>query len=159
MPALRAAELTGALTDPQGRPVSGAALRLQRRADSGRRQTNSGPQGRYSFPAIPPGEYRLTAEYPGFPILTRTISLSLASTQIEDIQFSQLAVQNQSVTVTADVSDAGLFAPDPAQRIMIPDETLDANPGRPGMPISIPGMPAESPAGGIKPRRPSPSSW
>src|SRR5262249_44326038 len=30
-------------------------------------------------------------------------------------------------------------------------ETLDANPGRPGMPISIPGMPVESPAGGIKP--------
>jgi len=31
------------------------------------------------------------------------------------------------------------------------DETLDANPGRPGMPISIPGMPMESPAGGVKP--------
>ena len=34
---------------------------------------------------------------------------------------------------------------------MIRDETLDANPGRPGMPISIPGMPVESPAGGVKP--------
>ncbi|MDQ6759265.1 MAG: hypothetical protein M3Z32_05280, partial [Acidobacteriota bacterium] len=44
-----------------------------------------------------------------------------------------------------------LFAPDPAQRFMVRDETLDANPGRPGMPISVPGMPAESPAGGVKP--------
>lgn len=34
---------------------------------------------------------------------------------------------------------------------MIRDETLDANPGRPGMPVSIPGMPVESPAGGVKP--------
>ena len=47
--------------------------------------------------------------------------------------------------------DAGVFEPDPAQRVMIRDETLDANPGRPGMPVSIPGMPVESPAGGVKP--------
>jgi hypothetical protein len=125
-----AAELTGALTDPQARPVRAATLRLERPID--------------------PGEYRLTAEYPGFPIVIRTISIA-ATTQIENIQFSQLAAQNQSVTVSADVSDAGLFVPDPAQRIMIRDETLDANPGRPGMPISIPGMPVESPAGGVKP--------
>ena len=70
---------------------------------------------------------------------------------VEDLGFAQIAAQNQSMTVSADVSDLGLFAPDPAQRIMIRDETLDANPGRPGMPVSIPGMPVESPAGGIKP--------
>src|SRR5947209_7376054 len=39
---------------------------------------------------------------------------------------------------------------DPQGRV-IADATLDANPGRPGMPISIPGMPVESPAGGVKP--------
>ncbi|MGI8743856.1 MAG: hypothetical protein ACR2NN_15035 [Bryobacteraceae bacterium] len=108
-------------------------------------------QGRLSFGAIDPGEYRLTAESAGFPSLTRTIQLSVADTQTENLQFSAIASQNQSITVSADVSDVGLFAPDPAQRIMIRDETLDANPGRPGMPISIPGMPVESPAGGVKP--------
>ncbi|MCU1263389.1 MAG: hypothetical protein JWO80_6274, partial [Bryobacterales bacterium] len=65
--------------------------------------------------------------------------------------FPQLAAQSQSVTVTGDVQDVGLFAPDPAQRVMVRQETLDANPGRPGMPVSIPGLPVESPAGGIKP--------
>src|SRR2546430_1492727 len=34
---------------------------------------------------------------------------------------------------------------------MVREEALDANPGRPGMPISIPGLPVESPAGGVKP--------
>jgi hypothetical protein len=68
-----------------------------------------------------------------------------------DLQFSNIAAQNQTVTVTADVSDVGVFVPDPAQRVMMREETLDANPGRPGMPISIPGMPVESPAGGVKP--------
>src|SRR5262249_43202396 len=96
------------------------------------------------------GEYRLTAEYPGFAPLTRTIALSDGS-RTENIQFSDIASQSESVTVSADVSDVGLFAPDPAQRIMVRDETLDANPGRPGMPISIPGLPVESPAGGVKP--------
>jgi len=70
---------------------------------------------------------------------------------IENIEFSNIASQNESVTVSADVSDVGVFSPDPAQRIMVRDETLDANPGRPGMPISIPGLPVESPAGGVKP--------
>jgi hypothetical protein len=69
----------------------------------------------------------------------------------KDLQFWEVASQNQSVTVSGGVSDSGLYAPDPAQRIMVRDETLDANPGRPGMPVSIPGMPVESPAGGVKP--------
>ena len=81
----------------------------------------------------------------------RDVALADSGAHTERIQFSAIASQTESVTVSADVSDLSLFAPDPAQRITVRDETLDANPGRPGMPISIPGMPVESPAGGIKP--------
>ena len=144
--------LEGNLTDPQGRAVSGATVRLLRRADSSRHETKTNDQGQFSFGMIDPGEYRLNAEATGFPVITKTIVVSTeSSTQKEILQFSTVASQNQSMTVTGDVSDVGLFAPDPAQRIMVRDETLDANPGRPGMPISIPGMPVESPAGGVKP--------
>ncbi len=103
-----------------------------------------------SLAKVDSGEYRLTAECPGFAPITRTIALTDGN-DIENVQFSDIASRSESVTVSADVSDVGLFAPDPAQRIMVRDETLDANPGRPGMPISIPGMPVESPAGGVKP--------
>ncbi len=151
LPAFAATVFVGDLTDPQGRAVSKASISLLRRADSGRHQTKTDEQGRYSFEALENGEYRLTAEAPGFPIITRNIVITGNGTQTENLQFSQIASQNESVTVFADVSDVGLFSPDPAQRIMIRDETLDANPGRPGMPISIPGMPVESPAGGVKP--------
>src|SRR5207253_3993865 len=85
------------------------------------------------------------------PVLTRTISVAAEATHTENLHFSEVASRTQSVNVSANVADAGLFAPDPAQRIMVRNETLDANPGRPGMPISIPGMPVESPAGGVKP--------
>src|SRR5438128_2730258 len=146
-----ATDLTGSLTDPQGQLVSDATIRLLRRADSTRRETKTDAQGQFSFTNLDSGEYRLTAESPGFAVLTQTIAVQAEGQQTENLQFSGLASRNESVTVTAAVSDAGVFEPDPAQRVMIRDETLDANPGRPGMPVSIPGMPVESPAGGVKP--------
>jgi hypothetical protein len=144
------ASLSGLLTDPQGHTVSNASITLLRRADSTRRQGLSGADGRFAFVDLEPGEYRLSAESAGFPILTKSV-LILDQANTFDLQFATLATQNQSVIVTADASDSNVFAPDPAQRVMVRDETLDANPGRPGMPISIPGMPVESPAGGVKP--------
>lgn len=147
---LAAASLSGSVTDPQGRAVAGTTISLLRRADSSRRETRTDAQGQYLFDNLGAGEYRLTAESPGFRILAKTITVG-DDGNTESLQFSTMAAQNESVTVSADVSDVGVFAPDPAQRLMIRDETLDANPGRPGMPVSIPGMPVESPAGGIKP--------
>jgi hypothetical protein len=148
--ALAAASLSGNVTDPQGSVVAGASVRLRRRADSSNLTTQTDSEGQFSFSNVDSGDYRLTAEYPGFRPITQSIVLSGGS-HTENIHFSDIASQGESVTVSADVSDVGLFAPDPAQRIMVRDETLDANPGRPGMPISIPGMPVESPAGGVKP--------
>src|SRR5215469_11489082 len=145
-----ATSLSGSLTDPQGGVVPGATVRLVRRADFSRNEIQTDGLGRFLFQNVEAGEYQLTAEYPGFAPITRTITLG-DSTRSEDIQFFGIAAEIQSVNVSADISDAGLFAPDPAQRIMVRDETLDANPGRPGMPISIPGLPVESPAGGVKP--------
>jgi len=148
---MAATSLSGNLTDPQGSVVAGATVRLLRRADSSRRETKTDAQGHFSWDGLDGGEYRLTAEAPGFSVLTRTIAVQVDGQQTENLQFSGLASRNEAVTVTASVSDVGVFEPDPAQRVMIRDETLDANPGRPGMPVSIPGMPVESPAGGVKP--------
>src|SRR5450432_2314036 len=60
------------------------------------------------------------------------------------------AIHRDSVTVTVDVRDIDIRQPDPAQRVMVRDEILDANPGRPGAPVSIPGVPIETASGGIK---------
>jgi hypothetical protein len=143
--------LTGVLTDPQGQLIPNATIYLLRRADSTRRGIRTDVQGRFALPDLDAGEYRLTAESPGFSVLTQTIVVQVSGQQTQDLQFSQVASQDQSVTVTAAVPDVGVFEPDPAQRVMIRDQTLDANPGRPGMPVSIPGMPVETPAGGVKP--------
>jgi hypothetical protein len=147
---LLAANLSGTVTDPQGLSVGGAVVQVVRRADSSLRDAVTDAGGRFLIGNIAAGEYRLTAEAAGFHLITKIIEISEGD-NIENLQFSTLAARVEAVTVTADVSDVGVFAPDPAQRLMIRDETLDANPGRPGMPVSIPGVPVESPAGGVKP--------
>jgi hypothetical protein len=143
--------IAGQVTDPQGASVPDAQIRLVRRADNSRREAKTDRTGRYLFSSLDAGEYQLTAEAVGFPQVSKTVVLGPAQNATADVVFSQLATQNESVTVTADVADASVFLPDPGTRVMVRQETLDANPGRPGMPISIPGMPVESPAGGIKP--------
>jgi len=58
--------------------------------------------------------------------------------------------QKTQVTVTASVSDTDAENPDPAQRVYVREQILDANPGRPGAPVSIPGLPIETASSGIK---------
>lgn len=151
LPSAFATELSGELTDPQGHVVPNATVRMLRRADATVRETHTDPGGRFAFMDLAGGEYRVTAEFSGFAVLDRTLAVHPNGLQTENLQFSSLAAQAESVNVTASVTDRGVFEPDPTQQVMIRDETLDANPGRPGMPVSIPGMPVESPAGGVKP--------
>ena len=148
---VRDATITGTLMDPQGRAVVKGKLVLSPAVGLRNIETVSDDKGQFTFQHLAEGEYRLTAEAQGFASKSTSLVLALAEARNADIQFGLIESQAQSVTVTADVKDYSVFNPDPAQRIMIRQETLDANPGRPGMPISIPGMPAQSPAGGIKP--------
>lgn len=105
-----ATDLTGNLTDPQGQLIPQATIGLLRRADSTRRETKTDAQGRFSFTGLDGGEYRLTAESPGFALLTRTLVLQVEGRQAESLHFSNLASSNESVTVTAAVSDVGLLS-------------------------------------------------
>lgn len=57
---------------------------------------------------------------------------------------------NDSVTVFADGNSNTIENPDPSQRILVRQDLVDANPGRPGAPVSIPGLPIETASGGIK---------
>jgi hypothetical protein len=61
-----------------------------------------------------------------------------------------IPMQKESVTVVADVNPSTIENPDPGQRILVRQDLLDANPGRPGAPVSIPGIPIETASGGIK---------
>ncbi len=97
------------------------------------RETHTDSKGRFQFHVSGPGNYAVRVHAANFDEVLR----------LE-------AQRQEQVTVTADVKDSNVLFPDPAQRVYVREETLDANPGRPGAPISIPGQPIETASGGIK---------
>src|SRR5713226_9667077 len=74
--------LSGSLTDPQGQVIPDATIRIWRRADSTRWETKTDAQGQFSFNRLDGGEYRLTADSPGFAVLSRTIAVPVGRLKI-----------------------------------------------------------------------------
>jgi hypothetical protein len=150
--ALRAdsGSVSGRLTDPQGKPVADARLSVVPGRGARNLETRTGPDGRYVFHSLPAGAYKFVAAASGFVDISQTATIAGGEALTMNLQFDRLASRSEAVTVTADVSNVDIENPDPAQRILVRDEILDANPGRPGAPVSIPGVPIESASGGIK---------
>jgi len=141
-----AATLSGRLSDPQGKAVALADVSLRSPATQ-TQGMRTDEDGHFSFADVAPGDYTIEVRHAGFADFRQMVHVQ------NDIQLDlrcELAAQSQVVNVTGDVKDAGILFPDPAERIEIREETLDANPGRPGAPVSIPGVPIETASGGIK---------
>ena len=143
-----AARISGRVADPQGSPVSGASVKLISAAALVIAETRSDQQGTFIFDAIPPGQYQLSAQDPHFVSVNLDVSVAAAEAKAVTLQFLQIVSVLQSVTVVA--SSPTILNPDPSRTVVIHDQVLDANPGRPGAPISIPGLPIETASGGIK---------
>src|SRR5512140_1540322 len=65
-------DISGEVKDATGAVVGGATVTVTNTATNAARTTSSNEAGRYSFPALPPGEYQLKAEKAGFKTATRT---------------------------------------------------------------------------------------
>jgi Carboxypeptidase regulatory-like domain len=140
--------ISGRILDPQLAPVAGADVKLANAAGALIRQTKSDQQGEFDFEDIDAGKYQLTTEATSFVPVVQNVSIAAGQEKEVILQFKQVVSILQSITVVA--SSPSSLTPDPAQTIVIHDQVLDANPGRPGAPISIPGLPIETASGGIK---------
>jgi len=143
-----AGRVSGKILDPRGVPVAGAHLKLLNSAAAVVREAKSDEQGGFILGDLDEGEYQLRAEEPTFVSVILDVSVFGGQQKHLTLQFRQLASVSQAITVVA--SAPSLLTPDPAQSIVIHDQVLDANPGLPGAPISIPGLPIETASGGIK---------
>jgi hypothetical protein len=110
----------------------------------------SDADGRFVFPNVVQGDYQIVAAAPGFVDAKRAVHVGDGEDLPVDLRFSALAARTDTVTVAADVKDIDVQSPDPAVRVFASDDLLDANPGSPGAPISIPGYPIETASSGIK---------
>ena len=141
-------EIFGRIVDLQGTPVASAHLKLMSQKGVVIRETTSDVEGKFKFIDLLPGAYELTAEAVSFAAVSSDVLVADGETAEINLQFGRLAPVNQSVTVFGTSSSA--LEPDSSERVVAHDQALDANPGRPGAPISIPGLPIETASGGIK---------
>jgi hypothetical protein len=145
----KAADLVGSVIDPQGAAVAKASVILSSLDPGAMLTTTTDPQGHYEFRGIVPAKYMLKVTATGFDVVDRAVVVGEGELLTVDVQL-KVAATNEEVRVSTDVLDGSVSNPDPAQRLVIREETLDANPGRPGAPVSIPGLPIETASGGIK---------
>jgi hypothetical protein len=144
------ARVSGTVLDPSGRPVAGARVEFES-ATGARLSSMTGGDGRFSLTLPAWGAYTVRLKAAGFAAVTRKIDLSAATSGAGlTLRLEQVTGAAEEVIVTGDVSEVALTSPDPSEKVMVREELLDANPGRPGAPISIPGLPIETASGGIK---------
>jgi hypothetical protein len=146
--------LQGRVTDPQGKALPNAAVRVvvpgEAANDHILAQATSGPDGRFELAVDSTGQFDLAVEAEGFEPVVRPITIDSRSNPDLTLSLSQVAKRTENVTVTADVHDLDVQSPDPAIKVFASEDLLDANPGRPGAPVSIPGYPIETASSGIK---------
>lgn len=141
--------VNGRVLDPQSHPVAGARVTFAKEADSAVSVVETDAAGHFAIALPGRGLYGVKVSAAGFEDAVQTVDVQTEGAAI-DIELSAVAERHDSATVTAEVKGSTILFPDPAQRVYVRQEMLDANPGRPGAPISIPGTPIETASGGIK---------
>jgi Carboxypeptidase regulatory-like domain len=141
--------LKGGVVDPQGNALPNTSVQLLDRNQVVAKEA-SGPDGQFRLKANSAGEFVVKAEAPGFRPVLQSITVRPTGNPVIAIQMTQLSTHTESITVTADVNESDVLSPDPGEKVFVRQDLLDANPGRPGAPVSIPGYPIETASSGIK---------
>ncbi|MBI3682583.1 MAG: carboxypeptidase regulatory-like domain-containing protein, partial [Acidobacteria bacterium] len=96
-------QLSGVVTDPTGAVIPNATLVLED-ADRGlRRETTSDSQGRYAFPQVQPGTYKLTGKAAGFAeVIVNNIALLVNTPTTVNVQFEKVGAVAETVSVSAE---------------------------------------------------------
>jgi len=142
-------QVSGTVSDPSDRPVSGASVELLDATGSVRSRSITDSTGSFQLSLGSEGEYQLIVKAAGFQNASKKLLISAAEGR-QKIHFRLTITASDSVIVTSDVNQVDLFSPDPAEKVFVQQNLIDANPGRPGAPVSIPGYPIETASGGIK---------
>ena len=94
--------LNGRVTDNTGAVLPGVTISISSASLMGTRTAVTNEEGLYRFPAIPPGEYTITYELPGFAVVRReAIRVGLGFTATVNIEMGMASLQ-ESVTVTGE---------------------------------------------------------
>ena len=143
-----AVPVSGSVLDPAGHPVAGAQIELDPTSGAPL-SSKTGQDGSFVIDLPDSGAYTVHVHAQGFAALTRIMQIGAQNTRLT-LRLDKPAAASEEIIVNAGVSKIDIASPDPSQKILVREELLDANPARPGAPISIPGLPIETASGGIK---------
>src|SRR5260221_2666330 len=110
-----AATLQGTVRDPSGALVAGAEITLSFTATSETRTTKSDAQGHFSIDGLPPGEYQIAVQQPGFENAQRPVTIGKEPKVDVDIQ---LKIQAQETVVEVSGKRSSLANSDPNYRAL-----------------------------------------
>ncbi len=127
--------LEGEVVSAQGKPLPGVVL-----STNGSAGRPVEPSGRFAL-ALPRGLTHVVARAERYASFQTDLDLEADQTLHIELR------EDESVTVHA---HADVLSPDPSTTAYTREDLLAANPGRAGVPFSIPGFPAETASGGIK---------
>ena len=88
--------ITGTVRDSSGAAISGATVKARNLATSAERSANSGDNGQYNIPGLPPGNYEVTVTSTGFANWTGRTEVTVGGIVTVD---PQLSVSNQTTTI------------------------------------------------------------
>ena len=95
-------QLSGTVTDPGGAVIPGATITLVNTQTGAERDTKSDDQGRYAFPQVLPGQYKVVAKANGFADETlEKIELFISQPASINITFQKVGSTSTTVTVEA----------------------------------------------------------
>ena len=80
--------LSGIVSDPSGSVIPSAKVVVKNRDTNATRSTSTNSTGVYSFSALPPGTYVVSAEAPGFTNSQKAVEITVGSRVGVDIQMS-----------------------------------------------------------------------
>src|SRR5271167_2028907 len=92
--------IAGAVHDPSGAVIEGAQVQVINRATGLVRAALTTGQGDYSFPALPAGEYEVSAQSPGLQRVVREATVEVGTTTTTDFALRVGGV-SESVIVDA----------------------------------------------------------
>src|SRR5271170_3484993 len=157
--------LKGRVVDPQGSALPKASVQvLDEGQIVGRRTTGDDGMFQITFSSAgqssrqttgndagkPTGEFLVKVEASGFRPVEHPVSIARGNALEILVKMAELSSRIENVTVTANVNQSDILSPDPGEKVFVRQDLLDANPGRPGAPVSIPGYPIETASSGIK---------
>ncbi|MEZ5396221.1 MAG: TonB-dependent receptor [Bryobacterales bacterium] len=95
------AQLVGRVTDPSGAVIPGASVTLTNVGSGVAQTAQTGPQGYYRFPLLPPGNYEIAVQSEGFRRVAQTgikLDVEQAATLDVELEVGQIT---ETVQVTA----------------------------------------------------------